>query len=48
MKVTEGFHKREARQMASALPTKHQNGWDWVYPQSADVLKPVGLRAIAE
>ena len=34
--------------MAGALPTKHQNGRDWVYPNSANFLKKVGPHTIAE
>ena len=48
MKLLEGFHVRDARRMAGWLPTRHENGRDWVYPSSADVLKKVGLRTIAE
>ena len=48
LKLLEAFHVRDARRMAGALPTRHENGRDWVYPKSADVLKKVGLRPIAE
>ena len=48
MKLLEGFHVRGVRSMAGALPTIHENGRDWMYPSSANILKKVGLQTIAE